>query len=77
MKEFVVGIGEIGLEATSFFTKNYNTFPECALILSSKNRLNITGDKGSFIDKASQTGNLIEVDYEKRENDTFFKQKSM
>ena len=43
MKEYVIGIGEIGLESISFFAKNYKNFPECALVLAGKERLNMRG----------------------------------
>ena len=61
MEEYVIGIGEIGLEATSFFTKNYKNFPDCALVLAGKERLNINSDKDYVLKIASRKGYLIEV----------------
>jgi hypothetical protein len=61
MNEYVIGIGEIGLESTSFFTKNYKNFPECALVLAEKERLNINPDKDYVLKKTLRKGHLIEV----------------
>ena len=54
MNEYVIGIGEIGLESTSFFTKNYKNFPESALVLAGKERLNINPDKDYVLKKTSR-----------------------
>lgn len=61
MKEYVIGIGEIGLESTSFFAKNYKNFPECALVLAGKERLNINPEKDYVLKETSRKGHLIEV----------------
>ena len=61
MNEYVIGIGEIGLESTSFFAKNYKNFPDCALVLAGKERLNINPDKDYVLKKTSRKGHLIEV----------------
>jgi len=69
MEEYVIGIGEIGLEATSFFTKNYKNFPNCALVLASKERLNSNTDKDSYLKQISNKGHFVEVGSQKKDHE--------
>jgi len=59
--EYVICIGEVGFKAISYFSQKYEKFPECTLILSDRERLNISNKEIISLKNISKNENLIYI----------------